>query len=62
MKGWDGIYANWEHAGTLKSALDPAVNFTFDSGFDGNNVETSSLGEKEAIKIYESILNTIKKF
>lgn len=62
MKGRDGIYANWEHAGTLKSALDPAVNFTFDSGFDGNNVETSSLGEKEAIKIYESILNTIRKF
>lgn len=62
MKGKDGIIATWEHAGTAKKVNDPAVQFDFDSGYDGNNVQTSDLSEKEALKMYESILETIKKF
>ncbi|WP_411691565.1 T6SS immunity protein Tli4 family protein [Acinetobacter gandensis] len=62
MKGRNGIIATWEHAGTAQKINDPAVLFDFDTGYDGNNVKTSDLSEKEALKIYESILETIKKF
>ncbi len=62
MKGRNGIIATWEHAGTAQKINDPAVKYEFDSGYDGSNVRTSDLSEKEALKIYESILETIKKF
>lgn len=59
MKGQSGIIANWEHTGTLNNSLDPDVLFNFDSAFNGS---TSSLNEKQSINLYETILNTIKKF
>ncbi len=62
MKGQNGVIATWEHGGTAKKSFDPAVKFDFDSGYDGNNIQTSSLNENESIKAYEQILNTIRKF
>lgn len=62
MKGRNGIIASWEHGGTAGNALDPAILFNFDSGNEGNNVQTSSMSENEALKTYETILNTIRKF
>ncbi|MDN5488865.1 MAG: hypothetical protein L0G93_09610 [Acinetobacter sp.] len=62
MKGQNGVLATWEHAGVAKNALDPAIQLEIDTGFDGNNIQTSSLNEKESLKLYETILNTIKKF
>ncbi len=62
MQGQNGAIATWEHAGTVQNALDPAIQLDVDSGFDGNNIKTSSLHEKETIQLYEFILNSIKKF
>lgn len=62
MQGQNGTIATWEHAGTVQNALDPAIQLNVDSGFDGNNIKTSSLHEKETIQLYEFILNSIRKF
>ena len=62
MQGQNGAIATWEHAGTVQNALDPEIQLNVDSGFDGNNIKTSSLHEKETIQLYEFILNSIRKF
>lgn len=62
MQGQNGAIATWEHAGTVQNALDPVIQLNVDSGFDGNNIKTSSLHEKETIQLYEFILNSIRKF
>lgn len=62
MQGQNGAIAIWEHAGTAQNALDPVLQLDVDSGFDGNNIKTSSLHEKDTIQLYEFILNSIRKF
>ena len=62
MQGQNGAIATWEHAGTVQNALDPVIQLNVDSGFDGNNIKTSSLHEKDTIQLYEFILNSIRKF
>ena len=62
MQGQNGAIATWEHAGTVQNALDPVLQLDVDSGFDGNNIKTASLNEKETIQLYEFILNSIRKF
>ena len=62
MQGQNGAIATWEHAGTVQNALDPVIQLNVDSGFDGNNIKTSSLHEQDTIQLYEFILNSIRKF
>ncbi|AMW80386.1 hypothetical protein AMD27_08625 [Acinetobacter sp. TGL-Y2] len=62
MEGGTGIIATWEHAGTVKSALDPLVSITVDTASTANYVKTSSIPNHNTLQIYEAILNSLKKF
>ncbi|WP_151713202.1 T6SS immunity protein Tli4 family protein [Acinetobacter bereziniae] len=62
MKGKDGISALWEHTGTARDNKDPLIGFEVDTGYSTPYSETSSLKQFDAIKLYESILKTIRKF
>jgi hypothetical protein len=62
MQGKSGIDANWEHTGTVKNANDPTIIFTLDSAYNESITKTSSLHEKEALRLYDQIIDSIKKF
>jgi hypothetical protein len=62
MKGRDGISALWEHTGTANNNQDPLISFEVDTGYDSPLTQSSSLHQVDAIKLYESILKTIRKF
>ncbi|TNL45825.1 T6SS immunity protein Tli4 family protein [Acinetobacter bereziniae] len=62
MKGKDGISALWEHTGTANNNQDPLISFEVDTGYDSPLTQSSSLHQVDAIKLYESILKTIRKF
>ena len=62
MKGRDGISALWEHTGTANNNQDPLISFEVDTGYDSPLTQSSSLQQMDAIKLYESILKTIRKF
>ena len=59
MKGMNGIDAVWEHTGTGGNALDPLVQLELNTGYDQ---KTASITEKEALFLYEKLLNTVRKF
>ncbi len=61
MKGKSGIDATWEYSGTVKNSNDPTIIFTLDSAYNENITKTSSLTQYEALKLYEQILNSIRK-
>lgn len=62
MKGRNGISALWEHTGTARDNKDPLIGFETDTGYSSPLTESSSLEQYDAIKLYESILKTIRKF
>lgn len=62
MKGKSGIDATWEHTGTAKNSNDPTIVFLLDSAYNDRITKTSSLSEKDALKLYDYTLNSIKKF
>ena len=62
MKGKSGIDATWEHTGTAKNSNDPTILFLLDSAYNDRITKTSSLSEKDALKLYDYTLNSIKKF
>lgn len=62
MKGKNGISALWEHTGTARDNKDPLIGFEVDTGYSTPYSETSSLEQFDALKLYESILKTIRKF
>ncbi|WP_288499913.1 T6SS immunity protein Tli4 family protein [uncultured Acinetobacter sp.] len=62
MNGRDGISALWEHTGTANNNQDPLISFEVDTGYDSPLTQSSSLHQVDAIKLYESILKTIRKF
>jgi hypothetical protein len=62
MEGGTGIIATWEHAGTVKSALDPLVSITVDTASTANYVKTSSIPNQNGLQIFDTILNSIRKF
>jgi hypothetical protein len=59
MKGVNGIDAVWEHTGTGGNALDPLVQLELNTGYDQ---KTASIAQKEALFLYEKLLNTVRKF
>lgn len=62
LKGKPGLVATFEYSGSVKKSLDPLVNLEVDSAFNPTQIQTSSISQAEAIKLYDVILNTIKKF
>ncbi len=62
MKGKDGISALWEHTGAANNNQDPLISFEVDTGYDSPLTQSSSLQQIDALKLYESILKTIRKF
>ena len=62
MKGKNGISALWEHTGSAKNNHDPLISFEVDTPYSSFGNESSSLEQDEALKLYESILKTIRKF
>lgn len=62
LKGQPGLVATFEYRGSVKNALDPLVNLEIDSAFNPTQIKTSSISQSDATKLYDVILNTIKKF
>lgn len=62
MKGKNGISALWEHTGTARDIQDPLISFEVDTAYSSVYSNSSSLEQVEALKLYESILKTIRKF
>ncbi|MCX5468559.1 T6SS immunity protein Tli4 family protein [Acinetobacter nematophilus] len=62
MKGKNGISALWEHTGTAKNNQDPLISFEVDTAHSPSSNQSSSLHQVDALKLYESILKTIRKF
>lgn len=62
MKGKNGISALWEHTGSANKNQDPLISFETDTGYSSPLSESSSLQQYDALKLYESILKTIRKF
>ncbi|MFW1839026.1 T6SS immunity protein Tli4 family protein [Acinetobacter gyllenbergii] len=62
MKGRNGLSALWEHTGSANNNQDPLISFEVDTAHSPSGNETSSLVQGEALKLYESILKTIRKF
>ena len=62
MKGKNGISALWEHTGSANNNQDPLISFETDTGYSSPLSESSSLEQYDALKLYESILKTIRKF
>ncbi|MCU4535759.1 hypothetical protein KTI96_01100 [Acinetobacter bereziniae] len=62
MKGKDGISALWEHTGTANNNQDPLISFEVDTARSSPMTQSSSLQQIDALKLYESILKTIRKF
>ncbi|MFW2150693.1 T6SS immunity protein Tli4 family protein [Acinetobacter gyllenbergii] len=62
MKGRNGLSALWEHTGSANNNQDPLISFEVDTAHSPSGNETSSMAQGEALKLYESILKTIRKF
>lgn len=62
MKGKNGISALWEHTGTTQNNKDPLIGFELNTGYASSYADSSNMEQFEAIKLYESILKTIRKF
>ncbi|MDQ9818093.1 T6SS immunity protein Tli4 family protein [Acinetobacter bereziniae] len=62
MKGKDGISALWEHTGTANNNQDALISFEVDTARSSPMTQSSSLQQIDALKLYESILKTIRKF
>ncbi|WP_332605170.1 T6SS immunity protein Tli4 family protein [Acinetobacter sp. ESBL14] len=62
MKGKNGVSALWEYTGTARNNKDPLIGFEVDTAYSSFGNQTSSLAQGEALKLYESILKTIRKF
>jgi len=62
MKGRNGLSALWEHTGTARNNKDPLIGLEVDTSYSSFGNQTSSLAQGEALKLYESILKTIRKF
>ena len=52
----------WEHVGTTRTNQDPLIEFETDTGASSRQYKSSSLEQADALKLYESILKTIRKF
>ncbi|QHH93795.1 hypothetical protein FPL18_08090 [Acinetobacter gyllenbergii] len=61
IKGPNGLSALWEHTGSANNQ-DPLISFEVDTAHSPSGNETNSLAQGEALKLYESILKTIRKF
>ncbi|OTG84124.1 hypothetical protein B9T31_13275 [Acinetobacter sp. ANC 4558] len=62
MTGKNGISAVWEHVGTTRKNQDPLIEFETDTGYETQENKSASLAQVDALKLYESILKTIRKF
>lgn len=62
MKGKNGISALWEHTGSSKNNQDPLINFEVDTGYSTSLNNSSSIDQIDALKLYESVIKTIRKF
>ena len=62
MKGKNGISALWEHTGSAKNNQDPLINFEVDTGYSTSTNNSTSIEQRDALKLYESIIKTIRKF
>lgn len=62
MKGKNGISVLWEHTGTARNNKDPLIGLEVDTSYSSSGNETSSLEQVDALKLYESILKTVRKF
>ncbi|KQX03683.1 hypothetical protein ASC84_02965 [Acinetobacter sp. Root1280] len=62
MKGKNGISALWEHTGTARNNKDPLIGLEVDTSYSSSGNKTSSLEQADALKLYESIIKTIRKF
>ena len=62
MKGKNGISALWEHTGSAKNNQDPLINFEVDTGYSTSTNNSTSIEQIDALKLYESIIKTIRKF
>jgi len=62
MEGGTGVIATWEHAGTVNSAQDPLFSITVDTARTENYVKASSIPNNNGLQMYETILNSLKKF
>ena len=62
MKGKNGISALWEHTGTHNQSLDPLIKLEVDTGYESVISKTASISDLEALKLYESIVKSIRKF
>lgn len=62
MKGKNGISALWEHTGSANNNQDPLISFEVDTARSSPLTQSSSLEQYDALKLYESILKTIRKF
>ena len=62
MSGKNGISATWEHVGMTRTNKDPWIEFETDTGASSRQYKSTSLEKADALKLYESILKTIRKF
>ena len=62
MKGKNGISALWEHTGTARNNKDPLIGFEVDTGYSTSTNNSTSIEQIDALKLYESILKTVRKF
>lgn len=62
MKGKDGISAIWEHTGTSRQSLDPLIKVEINTGKRRSFVDTTSLPDLEGLKLYETVMKSIRKF
>lgn len=61
MKGKNGLNATWEYAGLERNGLEPSLQVDVDSGNE-TDVYSASISHIETQKLYELILNSMKKF
>lgn len=62
MKGKNGISALWEHTGTPRNNKDPLISLEVNTSYSSSDNATSSLEQADALKLYEAIIKTIRKF
>lgn len=62
MEGGTAITASWEHQGTIKSPMDPLISLGVDSDRNVGGVKMASIPNTTTLKMYEAILNSIRKF
>jgi len=62
MWGRNGISALWEHTGTARDNKDPMIAFEVDTSYSSPGNNSSSLRRVDALRLYESIIQSIRKF